>query len=102
MPQIVSTKEDDDDDNDSLFDFNKWRFGNMQQVVDELTRYLTAPVLTLESAAANDTFSALEWWKGNAMEYPTLARIAFNVFSIPSMSVEPERVFSGHVPITFM
>ena len=99
MPQILSTMEDDDDDNDSLFDFNKWRFGNMQQVVDELTRYLTAPVLTLGSAAANDTFSALAWWKGNAIEYPTLAQIAFNIFSIPSMSVEPERVFSGHVLI---
>jgi len=45
----------------------------MQQVVDKLTRYLTAPVLTLESPAANDTFSALEWWKDNAMEYQTLA-----------------------------
>jgi len=45
----------------------------MQQVVDKLTRYLTAPVLTLKSRAANDAFSALECWKGNATEYPTLA-----------------------------
>ena len=71
VPQNFNTTEGSNDDD--LFDFNKWRFGDMQQVVDELTRYLTAPVLTLESPAANDAFSALEWWKGNAMEYPTLA-----------------------------
>ena len=68
--------------------------------MDELTRYLNAAVLILENEAADDTFDPLEWWKGNAVEYPTLARIAFNVFSIPSMSVEPERVFSGYVPGT--
>ena len=33
------------------------------------------------------------------MEYSTLARIAFNVFSVSSMSVEPERVVSGYLPI---
>ena len=47
----------------------------------------------------DDAFDPLEWWKGNAIEYPTLTRIAFNVFSIPSMSVEPEQVFSGYIPI---
>ena len=30
------------------------------------------------------------------MEYSTLARIAFNTFSIPSMSVEPEQMFSTY------
>ena len=98
-PWISNTMEDDDDDDDNPFDLNKWRFGNMQHMTDELTRYLEASILVLESAAANNAFNALEWWKGNAMEYPTLARIAFNVFCIPSMSVEPERVFSEYVPI---
>ena len=67
--------------------------------LDELTRYLEAPLLMLKGAAANDAFNALEWWKGNEMEYPTLSQIAFNVFCIPSMSVEPERVFSRYVLI---
>ena len=71
----------------------------MQQKADEVTRYLSVPILVLENEAANDAFDPLEWWKGNAMEYPTLSHIAFNDFSIPSMSVEPERVFSGHIPI---
>jgi hAT family C-terminal dimerisation region len=100
LQNLNSKKDDDyDDDDEDSFDLNKWRFGDTQQIADELTRYLAAPVLTLDSAAANDAFNALEWWKGNEMEYPTLARIAFNVFSVPSMSVEPERVFSGYVSI---
>ena len=31
------------------------------------------------------------------MEYPVLARIAFNVFSNLSISVEPEQVFSRYL-----
>ena len=68
--------------------------------MDELIWYLNTTILILENKAADDTFDLLEWWKGNAIEYPTLARIAFNVFSIPSMSVKPEWVFSEYVPIT--
>ena len=68
----------------------------MQQKVDELTRYLNAPVLVLENEVTNDIFDPLEWWRGHEMKYPTLARIAFKVFSIPSISVEPERLFSGY------
>ena len=88
-PKPKSPEED-------TFNIHKWRFGDMQQKADELTRYLNAPVLVLENEAANDTFDPLEWWRGHEMEYPTLARIAFNVFSITSMSVEPERVFRGY------
>ena len=69
----------------------------MQQKEDELTRYFNAPILVLESSDANDAFDPLEWWKGNAMEYPVLAHIAFNVFSNLSISVEPEQVFSRYL-----
>ena len=62
---------------------------------DELTCYLKAPLLFLGTAEANDGFDLLKGWKGNTKEYPTLARIAFDIFSVPAMSVEPERVFSG-------
>ncbi|TMC16810.1 MAG: hAT transposon family protein [Chloroflexi bacterium] len=61
----------------------------------QLTRYLKAAVLHLSGQAEAETFELLEWWKGNAKEYPTLARIAFDLLSIPAMSVEPERAFSG-------
>jgi len=49
----------------------------------------------LKDKKADAMFNPLEWWKVNEMEYLTLSRIAFEIFSIPAMSVEPERVFSG-------
>jgi len=42
------------------FDIYKWQFGDIQQKVDELTRYLSALVLVLENEAANDIFDPLE------------------------------------------
>ena len=79
----------------SPFDVNRWRFGTTKQVQDELTRYLDAPLLVLESLEANESFNAMKWWTGNMQEFPVLAQLAFETFSIPAMSVEPERVFSG-------
>ena len=55
------------------FDINKWRFGNIKKREDELTRFLNAPLLVLESQKANNEFDVLEWWKGNSKEWPTLA-----------------------------
>jgi len=46
---------------ENSFNIYKWRFGDMQQKADELTRYLHAPILVLESEAANDAFDPLEW-----------------------------------------
>ena len=45
---------------------------------------------------AHPSFDVVGWWKINEMVYPTLARIAFDLFSIPSMSAEVERVFSRY------
>ena len=83
---------------DLSFDINKWRFGSTRPLLDELTRYLDAPLLVLDTKEANDAFNAIRWWKGNMQEFPILARIAFEIFSIPAMSVEPERIFSGYIP----
>jgi hypothetical protein len=82
---------------DLSFDINKWRFGSTRLLVDELTRYLDAPLLVLDTKEANNTFNAIRWWKGNMQEFPILARIAFEIFSIPAMSVEPEQIFSGYI-----
>ena len=78
------------------FTINKWRFGNTRPVVNELAKYLRAPLLVLETKEANENFDIMKWWKGNMQEFPILAQIAFDVFSIPAMSVEPERVFSRY------
>ena len=79
----------------TVFDINKLRFSDIKTREDELTQYLKAPLLVLATQEENDAFDPFEWWRGNLKEYPTLARIAFEIYSIPAMSVEPERVFSG-------
>ena len=37
----------------------------------------------------------LVWWKEHQTDFPILARMAFDIFSIPAMSSEVERVFSA-------
>lgn len=41
--------------------------------------------------------TSLQWWLEPAqrLAYPSLSRMAIDVLSIPAMSAEPERVFSG-------
>jgi hypothetical protein len=42
-----------------------------------------------------ETDRPLEWWRTYGVkEYPRLARMALDIFSIPAMSDEPESVFS--------
>ena len=36
----------------------------------------------------------LQWWIEHEADYPTLAKMAFDFFSVPAMSSECERVFS--------
>src|SRR5216117_2175287 len=87
--QEVQTKKDK-----PAYDINKWLFTKSDIKEDELIRYLKAQVLILD---VNEEFDILKWWKGNSKEYPILCHMALDVFSIPAMSVEPERVFSESV-----
>jgi hypothetical protein len=43
------------------------------------------------------TRTALDWWLEDAQrtKYPRLSQMAIDILSIPAMSAEPERVFSG-------
>ena len=86
----------DSDSNDtSDFDIFAWRFGESKiELQTELERYIKAPLLVLPTKEANRKFKPLDYWRTHADEYPTLAAIAAEVYSIPAMSVEPERVFS--------
>lgn len=58
---------------------------------DELDQYLSEPCLV-----QNDR-TALDWWLASEQRsrLPHLSKMAIDVFSIPAMSSEPERVFSG-------
>lgn len=79
------------------FDINAFRFeGGGEPVPDELQRYLKSPREVLPTDDANEAFNVLTWWRANELVYPTLARMAFELFSIPSMSAEVERVFSRY------
>lgn len=59
---------------------------------DELDEYLKSPTLKIMNSCE---FNPIEWWVANKTAYPTLAMMAFDFLSIPAMSAEPERVFSG-------
>jgi len=84
------------------FDINEWRFGRgVVQRESELQRYLKSPLMVLQGRVANNEFDVLAWWKANQAEYPILSCIAIELYSIPGMSAEVERVFSGFVPFLF-
>ena len=61
-----------------------------------MERYLNTPKLVLQSEEANSSFDVIAWWRANEIVYPTLAHRAFELFSIPSMPAEVERVFSRY------
>ena len=70
--------------------------GKGEVVKDELERYLKSPPLSVSTKEANLSFDLIAWWKANETVYPTLARMAYELYSIPSMSAEVERVFSRY------
>lgn len=58
--------------------------------IDEYTKYLQAPVLP-------EVKNARSWWLEPTQRnsYPALSIMALDILSIPAMSAEPERLFSG-------
>ena len=56
---------------------------------DEFERFIRQDTLEI--------VSPLEWWNESAQQrsYPNLQQMALDILSIPSMSAESERVFSG-------
>ena len=78
------------DSQNSFFQWQHRRQGN-QEAVDELDQYLSELLMTRSKA------SALDWWTRpeQRMRFPLLSKMAIDIYSIPAMSSEPERVFSG-------
>lgn len=56
---------------------------------DEVKQYLEEPVY--EDEAVDDPF---EWWRQREKDFPRLARMAFDLLSIPATACECERIFS--------
>lgn len=72
--------------------YQAWRRkkAGVQTEVDEYARYLQAPILS-------EVKDALAWWlePTQRLMYPNLSLMAIDILSIPAMSAEPERLFSG-------
>jgi hypothetical protein len=62
----------------------------VERISDEYERYCAALTIALGS-------SPLAWWlePTQQAEYLNLSRMAIDMLSIPTMSVEAERLFSG-------
>jgi hypothetical protein len=104
-PSTETVKKSDDTAINNLgpgrLDIDSWLFGDIDNVdKDELEEYLKAGKLKFTTKAELKQFDIHAWWVGNETVYPTLAAIYFDLCSVPSMSVEPERVFSGFTFIT--
>ena len=59
---------------------------------DEFNRFINGDPIPLPKGQ-----TSLQWWLEPAqrLAYPSLSRMAIDILSIPAMSAEPERVFSG-------
>lgn len=69
--------------------FSKRPAANALGVMDEYTRYCLLDVVKEYKDGH------LVWWALHHAEFPRLARMARDIFSIPGMSAEVERLFSS-------
>ena len=79
--------------NNTYYQWMNRKQRDQQDTTDELERYLNEPVLPSDPT----DMSAIQWWirPEQQQRFPLLSKITIDVFSIPSMLSEPERVFSG-------
>lgn len=70
------------------------RSNKRQRIESELNKYIDDGLVDLDTIGDDP----LPWWleqaRSSKNSYPTLTRMAFDLFSIPAMSAECERVFS--------
>ena len=79
-------------------EMDDWCFGDIDsQSQSELDEYLAAPVLTLRGEETMESFNPVSWYKSQNGSYPILTAIAYNIYAVPAMSAEAERVFSRYV-----
>jgi hypothetical protein len=79
-------------------DIDEWCFGRVSSNESELDQYLNAPIVTLRGEENMISFSVVGWYKGNESQFPILSSIAYDIYAVPAMSAEAERVFSRYVP----
>jgi len=82
-PSVQNTQIDESEQSYILRRLQE-RTTNQSEDAPEVKRYLTTAVVILNGQCP------LGWWKAHAREYPTLARMARDILSIPVTSVPVE------------
>ncbi|OAA37489.1 Ribonuclease H-like protein [Cordyceps fumosorosea ARSEF 2679] len=84
-------KEPEVEEDISAYEAYKKRIYQSSSTHDEFDRFIEGPALPIGAS------SALSWWLETTQKtsYPSLQLFAISIFSIPAMSAEAERVFSG-------
>jgi hAT family C-terminal dimerisation region len=88
--QVPVGQEEIDTNKESAFSTWHRRQASARHMKDEFDSFINGGDIDL-------TVPAFEWWlqPGVAKRFPNLSRMAVDILSVPSMSAEPERVFSG-------
>ena len=68
-----------------------------EREINQLSRRLETNSIPLLTVTVGKREIPLSWWLEEVQRrtYPSLSRFAIDILSIPAMSAEPERVFSG-------
>lgn len=66
-----------------------------ESLSNQIERYLASPVSLSQQGGSEGRDRVLQWWFENAETFPSLARLARCILSIPATSAEPERRFSS-------
>ena len=56
------------------------------------------PPSTLRGEESINSFNVIGWYHGNESQFPTLSAIAYDLYAVPAISAEAERVFSRYDP----
>jgi hypothetical protein len=95
MPIITpELEQDSDEDKEEMNTFTAWEkkhaTAQIPDLQDEYEKYIAAPIMP-------GIKDARKWWLESTqqLDYPNLSIMALDLLSIPAMSAEPERLFSG-------
>jgi len=73
--------------------------GEMKEMNQQWFKPLAAPVLTLRGEETMESFNPVSWYEPNNGSYPIrVTAIAYNIYAVPAMSAEAERVLSRYIP----
>lgn len=66
-----------------------------ESLSNEIDRYLALQVKFAENVGSKHEDNTLKWWRQNSPAFPSIAKLARTILSIPATSAEAERRFSA-------